>query len=120
MSHLLNLVVFKLVSNTELPLILSRDNPNEEQSARGPRPQPLTDTADTAKGNAIPHSTDASSDSNGSGGSESRVNHHRSGSGHDEDAAYDDGFVYQDPDADEADDAPQAAAGNHNTRYSFH
>jgi hypothetical protein len=118
MSHLLHLVVFKPV--LILPLILSRDNPNEEQSARGPRPQPLADTADTAKGNAIPRSSDESSNSNGSGNnSESHVNHLHSGSGHDEDGADDDGFVYQDPDADEADDAPQAAAGNQN-RYLFY
>ncbi len=115
MPRFLHSVVFKLVSNTELPLILSRDNPNEEQSARGTRPQPLTDTADTAKGNAIVHSHDI----NDQASSQSRGNHHRSGSGHDEDGADDDGFVYQDPDADEADDAPQVAADNQN-RYSVY
>jgi hypothetical protein len=84
--------------------LFSRDDPNEEHSARGLRPAPLSaNDGSTAKGNAMVHSN---------GGNPNR-NH--SGSADDE-GADDDGFVYQDTDADDADDAPIAPSGNLN-RY---
>ncbi len=84
--------------------LFSRDDPNEEHSARGLRSASLSANDGSAlKGNANAHSNGENPNRNHSGSA-------------DDEGADDDGFVYQDTDADDADDAPLAPSGNLN-RY---